>query len=231
MNTAMKWRVQQGWENPIYILFLTDFLCSVLFLHLKTDRKTVFMVWFPKLWKICLLGSYCQKWLDKYVKKGNNSFFYPSASTSFILSDIFGIKNTFDFWKLRLSVAGVGNGTKPYRLDRYYSIGEISGSVVAPNTLNNINLLPEKNTNYEGGMDFSMFKNRLGLNFTFYKNITKNQIVEIPALTESGFRSRFINSGSVENKGLEITLNATPIKGQTLHGTLMPTGLLTEIRY
>ncbi|MDV3866641.1 SusC/RagA family protein [Elizabethkingia anophelis] len=146
------------------------------------------------------------------LRKGNNSFFYPSASTSFILSDIFGIKNTFDFWKLRLSVAGVGNGTKPYRLDRYYSIGEISGSVVAPNTLNNINLLPEKNTNYEGGMDFSMFKNRLGINFTFYKNITKNQIVEIPALTESGFRSRFINSGSVENKGLEITLNATPIK-------------------
>jgi outer membrane receptor protein involved in Fe transport len=61
-------------------------------------------------------------------------------------------------------------------------------------------------------MDFSMFKNRLNFNFTFYKNITENQIVDIPALTESGFRSRIINSGSVENKGLEITFNATPIK-------------------
>ncbi len=67
-----------------------------------------------------------------------------------MLSDIFNVKNTFDFWKLRLSVAGVGNGTKPYRLDRYYGIGEIPGSVIAPNTLNNVDLLPEKNINYEG---------------------------------------------------------------------------------
>ena len=58
-------------------------------------------------------------------------------------------------------------------------------------------------------MDFSMFKTDWALISHSIKILQKNQIVEIPALTESGFRSRFINSGSVENKGLEITLNAT----------------------
>ena len=93
------------------------------------------------------------------LPKQNRSFFYPSVSTSFILSDIFNLKsNNLNLWKLRASWAKVGIDSDPYLLDNYYTASNITGSVVAPTTFNNPTLKPEKNTNIEAGMDFSLFK-------------------------------------------------------------------------
>lgn len=149
------------------------------------------------------------------LPKQNRSFFYPSVSTSFILSDIFNLKsNNLNLWKLRASWAKVGIDSDPYLLDNYYTASNITGSVVAPTTFNNPSLKPEKNTNIETGMDFSLFKNRLNLNLTAYQNFSENQIIPVSMPTESGYSKRIINAGKIRNRGLELSADILAIKGK-----------------
>ncbi|WP_375181054.1 SusC/RagA family TonB-linked outer membrane protein [Chryseobacterium sp.] len=147
------------------------------------------------------------------LPKSNRSFFYPSVSTSFILSEIFKLKSDrFNYWKLRASWAKVGIDGSPYQLDTYYDTSSITGSVVARNIFNNPNLKPEKNSNVEAGMDFSVLKNRLNFNFTLYQNMSENQIIPVSLPYESGYSQRIINAGKIRNRGLELSLNTTPFK-------------------
>ncbi|MDN4011307.1 SusC/RagA family TonB-linked outer membrane protein [Chryseobacterium gambrini] len=147
------------------------------------------------------------------LPKSNRSFFYPSVSTSFILSEIFKLKSDrFNYWKLRASWAKVGIDGSPYQLDTYYDTSSITGSVVARNIFNNPNLKPEKNANVEAGMDFSVLKNRLNFNFTLYQNMSENQIIPVSLPYESGYSQRIINAGKIRNRGLELSLNTTPFK-------------------
>ncbi|MCW1963215.1 SusC/RagA family TonB-linked outer membrane protein [Chryseobacterium viscerum] len=149
------------------------------------------------------------------LPKQNRSFFYPSVSTSFILSDIFKLKsNNLNLWKLRGSWAKVGIDSDPYLLDNYYSASNITGSVVAPTTFNNPSLKPEKNTNIEAGMDFSLFKNRLNVNLTAYQNVSENQIIPVSLPSESGYSKRVINAGKIRNRGLELSADILAVKGQ-----------------
>ncbi|MBB6329064.1 TonB-linked SusC/RagA family outer membrane protein [Chryseobacterium sediminis] len=149
------------------------------------------------------------------LPKQNRSFFYPSVSTSFILSDIFNLKsNNLNLWKLRASWAKVGIDSDPYLLDNYYSASNITGSVIAPTTFNNPSLKPEKNTNIEAGMDFSLFKNRLNLNLTAYQNMSENQIIPVSLPSESGYSKRVINAGKIRNRGLELSADILAVKGE-----------------
>lgn len=149
------------------------------------------------------------------LPKENRSFFYPSVSTSIILSDIFKVSsNNFNFWKLRASWAKVGIAGLNYQLEKYYNISDFSGSVETPSVYPNPNLKPEENTNIEAGMDFSFLKNRLGYNVTLYQNNTDNQIITIPTLYESGYSNRVINAGKIRNRGIEMSLNAVPVKSK-----------------
>jgi TonB-linked SusC/RagA family outer membrane protein len=147
------------------------------------------------------------------LPKSNRSFFYPSVSTSFILSEIFKLKSDrFNYWKLRASWAKVGIDGSPYQLDTYYDTSSITGSVVARNIFNNPNLKPEKNANVEAGMDFSVLKNRLNFNFTLYQNMSENQIIPVSLPYESGYSQRIINAGKIRNRGMELSLNTTLFK-------------------
>jgi len=149
------------------------------------------------------------------LPKQNRSFFYPSVSTSFILSDIFNLKsNNMNLWKLRASWAKVGIDSDPYLLDNYYTGSNITGSVIAPTTFNNPTLKPEKNTNIEAGMDFSLFKNRLNLNLTAYQNVSENQIIPVSLPPESGYSKRIINAGKIRNRGLELSADILAVKGK-----------------
>ena len=144
------------------------------------------------------------------LPKANRSFFYPSVSTSVILSEVLNLnERSLSFWKLRASWAEVGIDGSPYQLDKYYSPSDFPGSVTMPNTFANPGLKPEKNNNIEAGMDLGFFRNRLNYSFTLYENITENQILSIPALYESGYSYRIINGGKIRNRGVEMTLDAT----------------------
>lgn len=149
------------------------------------------------------------------LSKENRSFFYPSVSTSFILSDIFKLSSSkFNYWKLRASWAKVGIAGLPYQLDKYYTPSDFIGSVITPDMYPNPNLESEKNTNIETGMDFAFFKNRLNYNLTFYQNDTENQIIPVTVPIESGYSSRIINAGKARNRGVEMSLSAIPVKSQ-----------------
>ena len=143
------------------------------------------------------------------------SFFYPSLSTSFVLSKVAHLPSAFSFAKLRASLAQVGNDTSPY---------QTSGTFVSQTTFNgaptfsnqdfipNANLKPERTTSFEIGADLRFFKDRLNFDFTYYNASTKDQIISLPIAISSGYNQQVVNGGNVNTKGVEIVLGITPFK-------------------
>lgn len=142
----------------------------------------------------------------------NNSFFYPSINTSLILSEVFELPRKISFAKLRFSVAQVGNDTDPYKTSKYYGISDFPSSASVPTILHNVNFKPEISTNYEAGLDLRLFKNRLNLDLTVYSNVTRNQILDVPLDPTTGYSRAVLNAGAVRNQGIEVVLNANPVK-------------------
>lgn len=151
-------------------------------------------------------------WTSTLPRK-NWSFFYPSVSTSVILSDLMDL-NKVDLLKLRASYARSGFGTSPYRLTKYYSPSDYDDSYTMDALLFNADLKPKINTNLEAGLDVAVLKNRLNFNFTFYNNYTENEVFGIPVLVESGYSRKLINSGKVRNRGVEMELTGFPFKSK-----------------
>ena len=142
----------------------------------------------------------------------NNSFFYPSANLSFVVSDFFkSINKELPSWitfaKVRASAAQVGKDTTPYQLYNTYSYSWDYG-VLKPNKSSvkkNDQLKPEIATSYEAGLDMKFFNNRFGFDFTYYYSKTKNQIMKVPAAAPwSG--GKMINAGLITNQGVELML-------------------------
>jgi TonB-linked SusC/RagA family outer membrane protein len=141
---------------------------------------------------------------------GNNSFFYPSVSSSFILNEIFKVPTFISFAKVRLSWAQVGNDTRPYQTERYYD--KIYGnSFTNSSILFNPNLKPEITSSYEAGLDFRLFENRLGIDLAFYTNNSRNQILAIPLDPVSGYNNALVNAGLINSQGIELALSAKPV--------------------
>jgi TonB-linked SusC/RagA family outer membrane protein len=140
---------------------------------------------------------------------GNNSFFYPSVSTSFLLNEILKMPASISFAKLRLSWAQVGNDTRPYQTDKYYD--RIYGnSFTNSSTLFNASLKPEITSSYEAGIDLRMFKNRIALDVAIYDNNSRNQILAIPLDPVSGYSNALVNAGLINSKGVEVAVTAKP---------------------
>ncbi|MEL6140797.1 MAG: SusC/RagA family TonB-linked outer membrane protein, partial [Bacteroidota bacterium] len=146
----------------------------------------------------------------------NNSYFYPSASASIILDEIIDLPNAISFAKLRAGWGQVGNDTDPYRLLNYFEFdpntygGQLLGT--EGNVLANSDLKPERLSTFEVGADVRFFNGRLGIDVTYYNNVAKDQILDVPVSQTSGYGARFINAGEIESNGLEILLNANPIR-------------------
>lgn len=142
----------------------------------------------------------------------NNSFFYPSVSTSFVLSDMFSLPKPVSFAKLRVAGAQVGNDTEPYRTSKYYGQSEFPGSASVPTTLYNVDFKPEITTSFETGLELIFLDRRLALDLNYYVSETKNQIIQVPVDIVTGFSSAILNAGTVQNKGWEVILNGTPVR-------------------
>ena len=144
----------------------------------------------------------------------NRSYFYPSVSLSGILSDMFSMPEQISFLKVRGSWAQVGNDTDPYKLSPSYAMYKLNGGITwadAGLTKTFDDLKPEKTTSVEVGVDFRMFNNRLGLDFTYYNSNTVNQILPLDIPQSSGYTKKFINAGKIKSSGIELMLNTTPI--------------------
>jgi TonB-linked SusC/RagA family outer membrane protein len=143
-------------------------------------------------------------------------FFYPSVSSSFILSDAVKLPEVFSFAKLRASYSSVGSGqTIPYRTSfAYVSAGSTySGGLQNPSILPNVNLEPLRTETFEVGTDLRFFKNRLGFDLALYSGDTKNQILNRIVDQSSGYSQAVVNIGKVSNKGIELAVNGTPVQG------------------
>ncbi len=145
----------------------------------------------------------------------NRSYFYPSASLSVILSDIFTMPSWVSFAKVRTGVAQVGNDTNPYALNPYFSVGADWGTskmMYMGGNLTNNTLKPERETSKEIGIDLKFLNNRLGFEATYYDVQNKNQILNISIPIESGASSKSINTGNIQSKGWEIGLTTIPVQ-------------------
>ncbi len=149
---------------------------------------------------------------------GNNSFWYPSVSLSYVFSQHLKLPNWVSYGKFRASYSQIGIGApSPYLTNTYYSnpFGQPIGGVI-PWSRNNErgdpNLRPEFTQNREIGGELRFLNNRLGLDVTYYQINSKDLIVPILVSTASGFNSVRTNAGEIQNRGWEITLNGTPVE-------------------
>lgn len=162
--------------------------------------------------------NYTRRWEESStLPEINRKFNYPGASLSIILSDIFpGIKkgNFLNFFKIRTSLAQTARGTSPYSNQSVFTVVTSSGGGFSYGfTNNNFFLAPERQKTYEIGTELRMFKNRLTLDFTYYRTKNTDQIVELfRASYGTGFILNTLNAASTLNRGYEVVLTGTPIQ-------------------
>jgi len=152
--------------------------------------------------------------LDSRLPADNNGYLYGGGSLSFMASKLINAP-WLNFWKIRGSLAQVGSTIGAYNVKPTYTMDtKIHGqtALYEPNTQVNEHILPTISTSFEVGTEFKMFNNRLYGDVNLYLKNTKNSIINATVLPQSGYSSRTINAGLVQNKGIEILLGGTPVR-------------------
>src|SRR5690606_17018178 len=148
------------------------------------------------------------------LPKANNTYDYWSVTGTLIFSQLVEA-DWLSFGKLRANYGVVGNDTDPYRVFNTYNITVPpfnGGLATNPNARANPDLLPEEQENWEVGLEMQFLDRRLGFDITYYNTQNINQITSVPVSNSTGFTSALLNAGTIENKGWELQLNATPVK-------------------
>ena len=146
----------------------------------------------------------------------NQSFFYPSVSTSFVFTDALGIDgNVLNFGKIRASWAQVGNDSDPYLTRSGYSLYATGFNglpyATKSGTIPLLDLKNELTESVEFGTDLRFFQNRVTLDLTYYDSKTSNQILSLPVSSASGYNTAVINAGEIRNSGIEAAIGLVPI--------------------
>lgn len=144
----------------------------------------------------------------------NTSFFYPSFSSSFILSEVADLPQSISFAQLRASWAQVGNDTNPYQTTgAFVAQTPFNGQPTFSNqnTIANPNLRPETTSSFEIGADLRFFSDRLRFDISYYDAVTEDQIISLPIGISSGFTQQVVNGGKVRARGLEIIAGISPV--------------------
>lgn len=167
-------------------------------------------------------------WASTFGPQAKNSFFYPSASLSAVLSEILPKSDAVSFLKLRGSFARAGREPFPYSSRTYFvkpfitdgftdgfgfPYKDANGFAIS-NVLGNDALRPEINTSYEGGIDAKFFKNRVSLALTYYNAKATDLLVARPLASSSGFSAINSNTGSMRNSGIEADLDINVVKSR-----------------
>ena len=149
------------------------------------------------------------------LPKDNNAYYYPSISGGFIFSNLLKNLGWLSYGKLRANYAGVRGDAPLYSITDTYvnfpSFGDETLFGVSTSKKNN-ELRPEHTTSYEYGIEASFLKSRVGFDATYYIAKTIDQIIPVEVSRATGYNSKFVNSGTVRNRGIEISLTGTPVK-------------------
>jgi TonB-linked SusC/RagA family outer membrane protein len=141
------------------------------------------------------------------------SYFYPSITGSFLFSNLLNI-DWLQLGKLRVGYAQVGNDAIALSVwDTYRFNGTFAGTAMysLPDTKNNEFLVPELTKSWEAGLEMTFLQKRLGFDLALYKDNTYNQIIPVSVSFATGYSAKYVNAGEIQNKGLELTLFATPV--------------------
>ena len=149
----------------------------------------------------------------------NNSFVYPSVNAGFVFTDAFKLPDFLTYGKLRGSWGIVGNYPGAYLANPAYSPSNLGdqgyGSVLVSQIRNapygNSMIRPEMKHEYEFGLETKLFKGRLNLDITYYHAKIVDQIIPLTLPSSTGATSVLTNIGSLQNSGLELAINGTPI--------------------
>jgi TonB-linked SusC/RagA family outer membrane protein len=150
----------------------------------------------------------------------NDSFFYPSASLSWLPLESFqSLKSQgLSFLKLRGGWAEVGSATTPYQNRAYYyaetssfnGIAQMYKSYTYPNS----GLKPESIRTWEVGLESGFLNDRLHLDFTYYRKISEDQIMNVSTSNVVGFSAMVLNAGKIRSKGVELQLRGDILKSK-----------------
>lgn len=164
------------------------------------------------------------------MSKANRSYFYPSVSLSAVISEMVPkvggtMPDWFTFAKVRASYAEVGNDLDPYQLYNNYTVSkdENGNTIASPGSvLYDSSVRSELIKSWEAGFDIRFFNNRLGIDAAWYKTNATRQLLNLPMDPFSGYSSRKVNAGNIQNEGVEISLNGLILdnpKGVTWNST------------
>ena len=147
------------------------------------------------------------------LPKDNNKYGYYSVSSSLVFSNLMKV-DWLSLGKVRFGYAQVGNDAPYYSvIDTYSKPAPFTSTIYSVNsTKANANLVPERTSSLEAGLELQFFQKRVGLDLSAYKTTTKNQIVDLPVSEATGVTREFKNVGKIENKGIEASLNLVPVK-------------------
>ncbi|MCL1934138.1 MAG: SusC/RagA family TonB-linked outer membrane protein [Candidatus Azobacteroides sp.] len=165
----------------------------------------------------------------------NNSYFYPAAMLSFVVTDFLKQQNiatgVLDFAKVRLAYGRTGKDTTPYGVygrfvrgsvitpgypsvdDLTFPLGGVNAYTIS-NTAANPNLKPELTDEFEVGLESSFFNQRVGFEFSYYNKLTKGLIATLPIDPSNGYTAQRANLGNVRNDGVELSVSVVPVKTQ-----------------
>ncbi|MBN8826638.1 MULTISPECIES: SusC/RagA family TonB-linked outer membrane protein [unclassified Spirosoma] len=141
------------------------------------------------------------------------SYFYPSVGVSAIVSEMIKLPNWISLGKVRASVTKVGNDANPYLLGQTYSYirGGFGGYIASSSTKAISDLKPELTQSLEIGTEWGFYNNRLGIDLTYYKTNSKNQLLQVASPASSGYSTLNVNAGNIQNSGFEVMLTGKPI--------------------
>ncbi|GHT68603.1 SusC/RagA family TonB-linked outer membrane protein [Bacteroidia bacterium] len=158
---------------------------------------------------------------------GENNYFYPGATLSWIFTRLIPENKILSFGKARLAYGQTGRDANVYLTNPRYLPAYADGWYgfdIAKFPMNNTNaflasttsgsptLAPEMNTEFEVGLNLQFLGGRIGIDAAYYDRVTDNQIFSLPVDPATGFSTMVTNFGKVSNKGIELLLNTTPIK-------------------
>ncbi len=146
----------------------------------------------------------------------NNSYFYSSANSSIILTELFKIKSNFlSFLKVRGGWSQVGKDAEPYQLIDTYPFNNPFGEyplLTVTNASLNTDLRPETTSSTEAGVELGLFNNNLKVDLSVYRTNSKDQILNVNVSPSTGYTSKLLNAGRIENKGIEAQVSFSPVK-------------------
>lgn len=147
-------------------------------------------------------------WASALANTSNSSFFYPSVGLSGVISEMVTMPSFISYMKVRGSYSSVGSAIPRNLSIPTYKYDEQSGTWETNTYMPITDLKPERTGSWEAGLSSKFWNNRLSLDVTWYKSNTKNQTLNVPVSASTGYSSMYIQTGDVENQGVEITLGA-----------------------